>query len=146
METTKDAEARTAAEQLFRSGFAALLREDVEGFVDMWAEGGSIDFPYAPPGLPKRLEGKPAIREHVRSLLKILRFERLSEPVFHPTLDPSTLIVEFSCEGHALPTGRPYPQRYISVIELREGRIFGYRDYWNPLVVQRAMGPQEARS
>lgn len=146
MENKGNAQARAAAEQMFRAGFAALLRQDVDGFADMWAEEGSIDFPYAPPGLPERLEGKAAIREHVRSLIQVLRFERLSEPVFHPTLDPTTLIVEFSCEGHAVSTGRPYPQRYISVIELREGRIFKYRDYWNPLVVQRAMGTEDARS
>ena len=144
MDTQKDAEARAAAEHLFRSGFAALLHQDVEGFVDMWAEDGSIEFPYTLPGLPERLEGRAAIREHVRSLP--VRLEWLSEPVFHPTLDPATLIVEFSCQGHAVSTGKPYPQRYISVIELKEGRIFKYRDYWNPLVVQRAMSADEVRS
>lgn len=144
MESQKDAEARAAAEQLFRSGFAALLRQDVEGFANMWAEDGSIEFPFTLPGLPERLEGRAAIREHVRTLP--VRLERLSEPVFYPTLDPSTLIVEFSCEGYAVPTGKPYPQRYISVIELRGGRIFKYRDYWNPLIVQQAMSPEEVRS
>jgi ketosteroid isomerase-like protein len=40
-------------------------------------------------------------------------------------------------------TGKPYNQRYISVIETREGRIVKYRDYWNPLILLRAMNAQE---
>ncbi|MET0406201.1 MAG: nuclear transport factor 2 family protein [Cystobacter sp.] len=130
----------SAAVQLFRSGFQALLRQDVEGFVDMWAEDGSLEFPYQLPGGVERLEGKAAIRAHALNLRHVLFFERLSEPVFHETADQSVLIAEFTCEGTAVATGRPYPQRYISVIELRGGKIFRYRDYWNPLIAQQATG------
>ena len=125
--------------RLFVSGYRALLSGNAEGFVDMWAEDGSIEFPYAPPGFPQRLDGKAAIREHLRKFPEMLHFDRFSDPVFHQSQDPRVLVAEFSCEGRAVATGRPYNQQYISVVEFREGRIVKYRDYWNPVIALRAM-------
>jgi ketosteroid isomerase-like protein len=143
VKSNQEDEVRSPLVRLFVSGYQALLKGDVEGFVDMWAEDGSIEFPYSPEGFPQRLDGKPAIREHVRKFPEMLHIDRFSEPVFHPALDPRVLIAEFSCEGRAVATGKPYNQRYISVIETREGRIVKYRDYWNPLILLRAMNAQE---
>jgi ketosteroid isomerase-like protein len=39
-----------------------------------------------------------------------------------------------------VPTGKPYDQRYISVIEHRDGKIVRYVDYWNPQIVAEALG------
>ena len=133
-------ERQNANIRLFVSGYRALLNGDAESFVDMWAEDGSIEFPYSPEGFPQRLDNKAAIREHVRRFPEMLRFDRFSEPVFHQSQDPRVLIAEFSCEGQAVATGKPYNQKYISVVEFRDGRIVKYRDYWNPLILLRALG------
>ncbi|QRN97628.1 nuclear transport factor 2 family protein [Archangium violaceum] len=129
--------------RLFVSGYQALLKGDFEGFADMWAEDGSMEFPYSPEGLPQRLDGKAAIREHLRRFPEMLHIDRFSEPVFHPSQDGRVLIAEFSCEGRAVATGKPYNQKYISVVEFRDGRIVKYRDYWNPLIALRALDPKE---
>ncbi len=119
--------------------FATASIGDAEGFVDMWAEDGSIEFPYSPQGFPQRLDSKAAIREYMRRFPEMLRIDRLSEPVFHQSQDARVLVAEFSCEGQAVATGKPYNQKYISVVEFRDGRIVKYRDYWNPLIMLRAM-------
>jgi ketosteroid isomerase-like protein len=126
--------------RLFVSGYRALLKGDLEGFVDMWAEDGSLEFPYSPEGSPQRLDSKAAIREYLRRFPEMLRIDRLGEPVFHQSEDPRVLVAEFSCEGQAVATGKPYNQKYISVVEFRDGRIVKYRDYWNPLILLRAQG------
>jgi uncharacterized protein len=134
-------ELRETIRARFQAGLDSLLTGDLEPWVSMWAEEGCMEFPYAPPGFPQRLEGQAAIRAHMRAFPQALHLTRLSVPVLYPTVDPTVLIAEFSCEGRAVATGRPYHQRYISVIQTgEEGRILHYRDYWNPWVVLEALG------
>lgn len=146
---------RETGRELVLKGLRALLAGDVETWMSLWADEGCMEFPYAPPGMIQRLEGKAAIGAYMRDFPQKLRVTRFSEPTIHQTLEPTVMIVEVACEGTAVSTGRPYPQRYVSVIETRDGRIVNYRDYWNPLVLLQATGqlgaltaagsPREAR-
>ena len=117
-----------------------LLAPGADGFAAMMAEDGVMEFPFAPPGLPARLEGRDAVAAHLADLPALLSIERLREPEVHLARDGATAVLEFGCRGRAVATGRPYDQRYVSVITVRDGRIARYRDYWNPLVVLDALG------
>ena len=133
------------------ASFSALLREalgdrlaaEAATFTQMMAEDSVMDFPYAPPGMVTRLEGRAAIERHLASLVGLIQFDRMIDLVVHRT-EGDTFVLEFGCTGHGVQTGVPYPQRYISVITLENGRIARYRDYWNPLVVLEAMGQPTA--
>ena len=114
------------------------LASDAISFIDMLAEDAVMEFPYAPPGSIKRLDGKATIAKYMEEVSGRLQIERFAPPVIHPT--PDGFVLETSCEGVATHTGKPYNQQYISVITLRDGHIVHYRDYWNPLVVLEAMG------
>jgi len=59
---------------------------------------------------------------------------------YHETTDPSLVIAEFESDGVALSTGRPYLQKYISVVETRDGAITRYVDFWNPMVAMQSIG------
>lgn len=126
---------------LLRSSMGDQLAPEAVSFTDMLADDAVMEFPYAPPGLPKVLNGKAAIRKHIEALGGMIRVEQFSSPVVHQT--PSGFVLEFSCSGVATQTGRPYNQEYVSVITLRDGLIVRYRDYWNPLSVLRAIEPEE---
>lgn len=101
-----------------------------------------FEFPYAPDGMPKRLEGTAALAAHLDRLGPLLTFGPMELGKVYALGE--TVIFEFSCSGEGVATGAPYDQRYISVVTLREGRIAHYRDYWNPLVVLTALGGTEA--
>ena len=105
----------------------------------MLADDAVMEFPYAPPGLPTRLDGKAAIGRHLKGLGDMIAFDRMGEPTILATTDPNVVVVEFEGFGHGVSTEEPYDQRYISVIRTDGGRIVHYRDYWNPLVVLRAL-------
>lgn len=111
---------------------------DAGTFVELMAEHGVMEFPYAPAGLPTRQEGRAAIASHLEEAGKMIAFDRMGEPVVHPSTDPDIVILEFDGFGRGIATGEPYHQRYISVIRTSGGRITHYRDYWNPLAVLRA--------
>lgn len=127
--------------------FSAMLRKalgeriapDAVTFLDMLADTAVMEFPYSPPGLATRLDGKAAIARHLASLGDMIAFDRMGEPTIHATTDSDVTIVEVEGFGRGVSTGEPYDQRYISVIRTDAGRIVHYRDYWNPLVVLRAL-------
>lgn len=139
--TANISEARAlAVESMFRRGLESLVSGKPRDWIDMWDDAGTIEFPFAPEGYPQRLSGKANIAAYMNSLPDHLQFFEFPCVRFHHTTHDVT-VVEFSCNGKAVATGRPYRQKYVAVIELtQEGRISVYRDYWNPLVAVNALG------
>jgi ketosteroid isomerase-like protein len=129
---------------MLRLAIGDLLRPDAGSFLEMFAEDGVMEFPYAPPGGVTRLDGRAALASYLQGFPEILQIDRMTKPVVHRTMNPEVVILEFGCVGRGVRTGEPYDQRYISVITLREGLIVHYSDYWNPLVALRAVGGADA--
>ncbi len=119
---------------------ALLLAHDMSGFAGLWAENGVLEFPFAPPGYPQRVEGRAAVREYLRGYPDVLDVRAVPERVVHRTTDPEVIVVEFTADGVVVATGRPYRMRYISVLTVTGGEIRHYRDYWSPLAAAEAMG------
>lgn len=126
--------------------FSALLK-DVLGdrldpgagsFVEMFAEDGVMEFPYALPGDPERVEGRNALTAYLKGVNDKLSVDRMEHPRVIEAADPDTLILEFEGFGQGKATGEPYEQRYLAVIRTKDGRIVRYTDYWNPLALLRA--------
>ncbi|PWK59656.1 nuclear transport factor 2 family protein [Roseicyclus mahoneyensis] len=113
-----------------------------DSLLGMFDEDVVFEFPYAPEGLPKRLDGVGALDAHLQKLGPLIDFGPMVLGTVHAAGD--TIIFEFSCTGKGVRTGAPYDQDYISVVTLRDGRIMRYRDYWNPTVVLTALGGREA--
>ncbi|MFD2416850.1 nuclear transport factor 2 family protein [Amycolatopsis pigmentata] len=110
-----------------------LLAKDMSGFADLWAADGTMEFPFAPPGWPTRLDGREAVREYLRGYPDVFDVKGVVEQTVHETTDPEVIIAEVEVEGVEIPTGKSYRRRYISVITVRDGHIAAYRDYWSPL-------------
>ncbi len=121
----------------------ALVSDAGEDFLAMCAEDIVFQFPYAPMGTVTELRGRNTLAEYLPEIGAMITFESMNEPVTHPSKDGETFILEFSCRGSGTDTGARYDQQYISVIQLREGRIIHYRDYWNPLILLNAVGGVE---
>ncbi len=129
---------------MLRSVIGDLLRPEAETFLEMFAEDGVMEFPYAPPGGVTRVDGRAALASYLQGFPEILQIDRMTQPVVHRTTNPEVVILEFGCVGRGVRTGEPYDQRYISVITVRDGLIVHYSDYWNPLIALRAIGGVDA--
>jgi ketosteroid isomerase-like protein len=110
--------------------------------LDLFAEDVVFEFPYAPEGLPRRLDGRNRLAAHLAQLGPLLEFDSFELDASH--VCGNVVVLEFTCRGRGVRTGAAYDQTYISVVTLRNGRIACYRDYWNPLVVLAALGGAEA--
>ncbi|MNK02011.1 putative PhzA/B-like protein [compost metagenome] len=142
-----DAASRRAAAQ---HTLAEHLRLTAAGRLDEWANlfapDAVLEFPFAPAGMPRQVQGREALVAHMRNFPKMFAVEFV-DLVFHETTDPSLVIAEFRSTGTALPTGKPYEQTCISVVRTNgDGLITHYLDYWNPLVAIEALTPNAAPS
>ncbi|MCE9668665.1 nuclear transport factor 2 family protein [Myxococcus stipitatus] len=137
-QTTSPSAIRERAQETFRRHLQYLSSDRIPEWVALFAEDGVLEFPYGPEGFPQKVAGKQELFEYMKNFPR--HFEvRFTNLKFHETTDPALVVAEFSSEGKALTTGRPYNQTYISVVETRDGRITRYVDFWNPLVAMKAM-------
>ncbi|MGW5466568.1 nuclear transport factor 2 family protein [Streptomyces chartreusis] len=122
---------------LYRHSLRLLLDKDIPGWTGLWAEDGVMEFPFAPPGWPRRLAGREAIAEYMRPYPDHMDLHDFPEADLriHRTVDPRTVVVEMRGVGRLVQTDRPFDMTYIAVVTVEEGRFTSYRDYWNPLAV-----------
>ncbi|MCE0538543.1 nuclear transport factor 2 family protein [Kineosporia rhizophila] len=115
----------------------------IDEWVELYTPEGVIEFPFAPTGVPTRVQGRQALLEHMRSFPQTFDV-RFVDLVFHDLTDPHTAIAEFRSTGTAIPTGKPYEQTVVAVVRTDgEGRITRFVDYWNPLVAIEALTPAD---
>ncbi|MFJ2771046.1 nuclear transport factor 2 family protein [Streptomyces sp. NPDC087300] len=127
--------ASTPAADLYRHGLALLLAKDIAGWVELWAEDGVLEFPFAPEGWPRRLDGKAAVADYMRHYPDHIDLHDFPDVRMHQTVEPGTVVVEMRGVGRLVKTGAPFDMTYIAVVTVRDGLISSYRDYWNPLAV-----------
>ncbi|MFF3013149.1 nuclear transport factor 2 family protein [Streptomyces sp. NPDC057939] len=125
----------TSPTDLYRHGLRLLLDKDIASWVALWAEHGVMEFPFAPPGWPERLEGRGAIAAYMRDHPDHIDLHDIPDLRIHRTAEPTTIVVEMRGVGRVVATGAPFDMTYIAVVTVEDGRFTSYRDYWNPLAV-----------
>ena len=123
-----------------------LVRRMVAGegvrFADLFAPGGVLRYPFAPPGMPRELAGRAAIAAYhdaAAGRRDLLRIEGVDVAV-RQTDDPEVVVAEIEHHGHSLATGGPYRFRALGVIRVRDGEIVTYDDYMDPIAMAALMG------
>jgi uncharacterized protein (TIGR02246 family) len=109
-----------------------LLKQDVDGFADLFAPDGVIELPFAGPGMPSRLAGQQAIRDFShRMAASPLRIDDLEATAVYHTDDPEVVIVELATRGTVTGAGGTFAGTSIQVFRIRDGKIVLFRDYFN---------------
>lgn len=127
-------------ENVFRRGLDLLLAGDMDGFADLWAEDGTMEFPFAAAGSPQRLDGREEVRRYLADFPQTVRYEEFPSVMVHRTQDPEVVVVEFGARGTAVHSDKPFEMRYVAVVTVRDGNIVSYRDYWSPIMGAEALG------
>ncbi|CAM5516189.1 nuclear transport factor 2 family protein [Streptomyces avidinii] len=128
--------ATTSPPDLYRHSLRLLLDKDIASWVGLWSEHGTMEFPFAPPGWPGRLEGREAVAAYMRDYPDHIDLHDFPDLRIHETTDPRTIVVEMRGVGRVVATGGPFDMTYIAVVTVEDGQFTAYRDYWNPLTVQ----------
>ncbi|WP_328497696.1 nuclear transport factor 2 family protein [Streptomyces sp. NBC_00414] len=138
--------ATTRPSDLFREGLRLLLAKDIPGWVGLWADHGVFEFPFAPDGWPKRLEGKAAVADYMRHYPDHIDLHDIPDLKIHETGEAGTIVVEMRGVGRLVETGAPFDMTYIAVVTVADGLFTLYRDYWNPLAISKDSAADFTRS
>jgi len=118
-----------------------ILNGDADGFADLFAPDAVIEVPFAPAGVPARLEGREAIREYSRRIMASpLRLEDFEVVELYQTQDPEVVIAEIRGKATVTTTGRSFTATSIQILRIREGHIVLLRDFADPRVLEDATG------
>jgi uncharacterized protein len=116
------------------------LSGDADGLADLYAPDAVIESPFAPPGVPARLEGREAIREYSRHVMALpMRLEDYEVTDLYQTQDPQVVIVEIRAKGTLTTTGQSFAATSIQILRIREGQIVLFRDFANPRILENAI-------
>ncbi|WP_280259002.1 nuclear transport factor 2 family protein [Nocardia wallacei] len=126
---------RALVERLFQQ----LPARDADAFVALLAPDAVFEIPFTIPGLPDRLEGREAIREHLAE-----RWSGLSgievhavRPEVYETTDPELLLVENEVDMTVPGAGRAWVRTSVNVVRVRDGEVVLFRDYMDTARLMR---------
>jgi ketosteroid isomerase-like protein len=131
------AQQRLVVERLRR----AIADKDMDAFAGLFALDGVLEYVFAAPGLPSRLEGRQAIRAFLTASPAPAEIEiHEVHAVVHESIDPDVVVAEIEHTGVTRRTQAPYRLAAIGVIRVQGGEITHYRDYMDPVGTARALG------
>jgi uncharacterized protein len=123
------------------------LNGDADGLADLFAPDAVIETPFAPPGVPSRLEGREAIREYSRHVMASpLRVEDYEVKELYQTQDPEVVIVEMRAKATLTTTGQSFAATSIQILRIHEGQIVRFRDFANPRILADVIGEPRPES
>ncbi|MCF3934065.1 nuclear transport factor 2 family protein [Acuticoccus sp. M5D2P5] len=129
---------------LLREGLGEALAPGAETLLDMMTDDVSFEFPFSVPGGIEIIDGKAALEAYLPKVGELFTIEALTLERAFVSSDGHNGVLEFTSKAYANATGARYDQTYVSVVDLRDGLISRYKDYWNPLVVLSATGGADA--
>jgi limonene-1,2-epoxide hydrolase len=117
---------RAQAVELFDRRCAAWLREDLDAYLAMWAEEMTFQSPVHP--VPVR--GRAAFAQLVRQSMQMMR--PLVFDVHHLAVHGNVILAEWTIAAEHRQSGQRVEWAGMSVAEVADGVITGWREYWNP--------------
>jgi ketosteroid isomerase-like protein len=141
--TAKDEERRAANLKLMRDYQTLIAQGRFEEWIELWADDGVLEFPYAPAGRRRAYAGKAEILAYMKHATGRVAADSVESMRVFPMQDPDMAVIEVSIRGRALTTGAPYSQSFVMFFEVEDGKLRRYREYWNPLNTIDAMGGRE---
>ncbi|HEY9844969.1 MAG TPA: nuclear transport factor 2 family protein [Candidatus Caenarcaniphilales bacterium] len=119
--------------------FLALLKaKDFDKWIELWADDGIQEMPYAPPGLPAPIEVKTAIQRYSKGLPKAGSRMSCPDLTIYPRLDPDGVLAEYRGEIDIAATNRASNNRYCALFHLHNGQAL-FKEYFNPTLLNEAL-------
>jgi ketosteroid isomerase-like protein len=134
---TEDFRALDPFFRIIEQGLDGLV--DGDHFFDLLAEDVVFDFIITVPEYPRHVVGRNNLIELYRGYGSVFFLDRCYDLRVHRSEATSTVVLEYASDGKVVSTGRPYSNRYISVIELKDRKVSYWRDYLDPLRVFAAL-------
>ena len=135
------------------SPFFRIIKEGLDGLVhgedyyDLLAEDVVFEYVITVPGYPRRVEGRQGIIDLYSDYGDYINLHSADNLRVHRDRETSTIVLEYEVHGTSSVTGKPYDNRFVSVLTVQDRKVTHWRDYLDPIAVFDAQGwPQGGRS
>jgi len=117
------------------------LKGLVEGehYYDTIADNALFEFRYRFPGWPKTIRGRDKLIALYAGYGDSIQLRSADGLVVYSVQGGQVVILEYDIHGKILSTGRPYENRFVSIITIKNKKITHWKDYMDSLAAWRAL-------
>jgi ketosteroid isomerase-like protein len=121
--------------------FFRVIREGLKGFADgedyfdMLADDVVFEYVISVPGYPKRVEGRNNVIDLYSDYDSFMTVRSADNLRAYRDLAASVVVLEYEVHGDSVQTGRPYNNRFVSIVTVKDGKVTWWRDYLDPVAV-----------
>jgi uncharacterized protein len=126
--------------------FFRIIREGLEGladgedYFDLLVDDVVFEYIISVPGYPRRVEGRQNIIDLYSNYDDYMTVSTADNLRVYRDPDASVVILEYEVHGESVQTGRPYDNRFVSIITVKDNKVTHWRDYLDPVAVFDAAG------
>ena len=118
-------------------GLAGLV--DGDHYFDTIAPDAVFEFRYRFPGWPTKVVGRAALMALYAGYGDRMALHGADALVVNLSRTPGVVILEYEVQGNAIGSGKPYENRFISVVTIKDRKIVGCRDYMDSLAAMSSL-------
>jgi ketosteroid isomerase-like protein len=113
---------------------------DGEDYFDLLADDVVFEYVISVPGYPRRVKGRKKIIDLYRDYDDYMTVNTADNLRVYRDSEASTIILEYEVHGKSVQTGRPYNNRFVSIVTVKDSKVTHWRDYLDPIAVFDASG------
>ena len=102
----------------------------------MLADDVVFEYIITVPDYPRRVEGRQSVIDIYSDYDSYMSVESADNLRVYRDREQSVVILEYEVHGSSVQTGRPYNNRFVSIVTTKNGKVTWWRDYhFDPLAV-----------
>jgi uncharacterized protein len=132
--------------------FFRIIREGLEGladgedYFDLLADDVTFEYVISVPGYPRHVKGRQNIIDLYSNYDDYMTVHTADNLRVYRDPEASVVVLEYEVHGESVQTGRPYNNRFISIITVKDNKVTHWRDYLDPTAVFDAAGWPNTRA
>jgi ketosteroid isomerase-like protein len=132
--------------------FFHIIREGLKGvadgedYFDLLAADVVFEYVISVPGYPRCVEGRQNLIDLYSDYDDYMTVHTADNLRVYRDPEASVVVLEYEVHGESVQTGRPYNNRFVSIITIKDRKVTHWRDYLDPIAVFDAAGWPNARA
>jgi ketosteroid isomerase-like protein len=126
--------------------FFHIIREGLNGlaegedYFDMLGDNVVLENVISVPGYPRRVEGRQNVIDLYGDYDGFMTVRSADNLRVYRDADASVVVLEYEVHGESTQTGRPYNNRFVSIVTVKDNKVTAWRDYLDPIAIFDSIG------
>jgi ketosteroid isomerase-like protein len=126
--------------------FFKIIREGLEGladgedYFDLLGDDVVFEYVISVPGYPRRVEGRQNVIDLYRGYDDYMTVHTADNLRVYRDTKSSVAVLEYEVHGESAQKSRPYNNRFVSIVTVKNNKVTQWRDYLDPIAVFDATG------